>query len=142
MVKSISANSTELEISFFVEELAHSSRAQNELFGWVSRHLTAAGIALASTQSQPYWPTQSADPKRAKSAVERALDLVAIFADLTEEERKTLAANAGHKHYDEGEALVEPGTVLRSLFVIGAGVVSLTTVQSEARDRVPPSRSR
>ena len=111
VVKSISANSTELEISFFVEELAHSSRAQNELFGWVSRHLTAAGIALAPTQSQPYWPMRAADPQRAKSAVERALDLVAIFADLIDEERKTLAANAGHKHYDEGEALVEPGSV-------------------------------
>ena len=47
-VKSISANSTEFEISFFVEELANSSRAQNELFDWIYRHLTAAGIALAS----------------------------------------------------------------------------------------------
>ena len=35
------------------------------------------------------------------------------------------------KHYDEGEAIVEPGTVLRSLFVIGAGVVSLTALMSE-----------
>ena len=127
-VKSISANSTEFEISFFVEELANSSRAQNELFDWIYRHLTAAGIALASTQGQPYLPLQAAEPKQVKSAAERALDLVAIFADLTGEERKTLASKAGHKHYDEGEALVEPGTVLRSLFVIGAGVVSLTTV--------------
>jgi CRP-like cAMP-binding protein len=50
---------------------------------------------------------------------------------LTEEERKTLAAVARHKQYDEGDALVEPGTVLQSLFVIGAGVVSLTTAVSE-----------
>jgi small-conductance mechanosensitive channel/CRP-like cAMP-binding protein len=132
VVKSISANSTEFEISFFVEELANSSRAQNELFDWISRHLTAAGIALASSQSQPLWTLQPADPKQAKTAAERVLDLVAIFADMTEEERKTLAAKARHKHYDEGDALVEPGTVLRSLFVIGAGVVSVTTAISES----------
>jgi small-conductance mechanosensitive channel/CRP-like cAMP-binding protein len=129
VVKSISANSIEFEISFFVEELANSSRAQNELFDWVSRHLSSAGIALAATQDQPFWPLQAAEPKQAKSAAERAFDLVAIFEDLTEEERKTLAAKAEHKHYDGGEALVEPGSLLRSLFVIGAGVVSLTTVR-------------
>ena len=131
VVKSISADSTEFEISFFVEELAHSSRAQNELFDWISRHLAAAGIALAATQNQPYGTPQTADPKHAKNAAERAVDLVAIFAELTAEEHKTLAAKAGHKHYDEGEALVEPGTVLRSLFIIGGGVVSLTAVVSE-----------
>ncbi len=45
--------------------------------------------------------------------------------------RKTLAAKATHKHYDQGEALVEPGNVLHSLFVIGAGVVTITQVLSE-----------
>ena len=59
------------------------------------------------------------------------IDLVAIFAHLTGDQRKTLAAKMRVKHYDEGEAIVEPGTVLRSLFVIGAGVVSLTAVMSE-----------
>lgn len=91
--------------------------------------MSAAGIALASTQGQLFWPLQAAEHRHAKPAAERALGLVAIFADLTEDERKTLAAKAVQKHYDEGEALVEPGTVLRSLFVIGAGVVSLTTIR-------------
>jgi hypothetical protein len=129
MVKSISANSTEFEISFFVEELAHSSRAQNELFDCISRHLTAAGIALSSSQSQPLWTQQAVE--QTKTAAERALDLVAIFADLTAEERKTLATTARHKQYDEGDALVEPGSVLRSLFVVGAGVVSLTAPEGD-----------
>ena len=70
-VKSITANSSELDISFFVEELAHSTRAQNELFDRISRHLAAAGIALASTQSQPGWlspadtPAECEDCRRA-----------------------------------------------------------------------------
>jgi small-conductance mechanosensitive channel/CRP-like cAMP-binding protein len=130
-VKSITADAIEFDISFFIEELAQSTRAQNELFDWIYRHLAAAGINWASTQSQPAWLAEAAIPKAAKTAAERALDLVAILADLTEEERKTLAAKTRHKHYGEGEALVEPEAVLRSLFVIGAGIVSLTAVASE-----------
>jgi small-conductance mechanosensitive channel len=130
-VKSITADAIEFDISFFVEELAQSARAQNELFDWISRHLRAAGIGLASTQSQPYWLPPTDLPKNAKTAAERVTDLVAIFADLTGEERTTLALKARHKHYDEGEVLVEPGNLLNSLFVIGAGVVSITAVVSE-----------
>jgi len=42
-----------------------------------------------------------------------------------------LAAKLTRKTYDHGETLVEPGTVLHALFVIGAGVLSLTRVSSE-----------
>ncbi len=131
IVKSIRADAIDFEISFFVEELAQSIRAQNELFDWISRHLAAAGVDLASTQSQPYWPPPGALPENAKTAAERALDLVTIFTGLTEEERKTLAAKTRPKHYDTGEVLLEPGTVLHSLFIIGAGVLSLTILASE-----------
>jgi len=131
VVKSITADATEFDISFFVEELAQSTRAQNELFDRISRHLAAAGIGLASTQSQPPWAPQAALSQSAKTAAERAVDLVAIFAGLTDGERKTLAAKTKHRHFDAGEALVEPGTVLHSLFVIGGGVVSMSQVMSE-----------
>ncbi len=131
VVKSISADAVEFDISFFVEELAQSTRAQNELFDRISRHLAAAGIDLASTQSQPYGLPQPAIPETAKTAAERAVDLAEIFAGLTENERKTLAAKTKPRQYDSGEALVEPGTVLHSLFFIGAGVASITQVLSE-----------
>jgi CRP-like cAMP-binding protein len=130
-VKSITADAIEFDLNFSVEELGQSTRAQNDLFDWLYRHLAAAGINWASAASRPSWLAEASLPKNEKTAAERVIDLVAIFAHLTEEERRTLAAKTKHKHYDEGEALVEPGTVLRSLFVIGAGVVSLTAVASE-----------
>ncbi len=130
-VKAIAATSTEFDISFFVEELAHSTRAQNELFDHISRHLAAAGINLAANQSQPGWPLPAGVLQTAETTAERAIGLVTIFAGLTEGERKTLAAKSKHKHYEAGENLVEPGHVLHSLFVIGAGVVSITRVLSE-----------
>ena len=66
-VKSITADGIEFDISFFVEDLAQSTRAQNELFDWIYRHLAAAGIDLASTQSRPYWLPEAAISKGAKN---------------------------------------------------------------------------
>ena len=131
IVKSITANATEFDLSFFVEDLAQSTTAQNELFDRISRHLAAAGVDLASNQSQPSGLPQAAAEPSASTPAERALDLVDLFAGLTQEERKTLAAKTRHKHYDAGDVLIEPGTVLHSLFVIGAGVLSFITVVSE-----------
>jgi small-conductance mechanosensitive channel len=131
VVKSITASYNEFDITFFVEELAQSSRAQNELFDLISRHLNAAGIELASTQGQSYWSSPMEAFPTPKTAGERALDLVSIFAALTADERQSLAAKLKPRTYDRGESLLEPGTVLHSLFIIGAGVLSLTRVMSE-----------
>jgi len=58
---------------------APSTQAQNELLNWVFRHLAAAGITLVSTESQP----NGSPRENIKTAVERAFDIVAIFASLT-----------------------------------------------------------
>ncbi len=136
VVKSITASYTEFDITFFVEELAQSSRAQNELFDLISRHLAAAGIELASTQSLPSWapPADTATPPR--TAAERALGLVEIFAAATDDERRSLAAKLKSKTFEPGEAVVEPGVVLHSLFIVGPGVLSLTHVSSEGEIEV------
>jgi small-conductance mechanosensitive channel/CRP-like cAMP-binding protein len=131
VVTSIIADAIEFDINFSVEQLAHGTRAQNELFNWIYRHLAVAGIGWASSQRQLAAVPPAASREQANTAVERAIDLVAIFADLTEDERKMLAAKTRHVHYDQGEVLIELGTVLRSLFVIGAGIVSITAATSE-----------
>jgi small-conductance mechanosensitive channel/CRP-like cAMP-binding protein len=129
-VKSVSADGTQYDIDFFVAELALSTRAQNELFDWISRHLAAAGVAFASNQGPAAWapPAALANPK---TAPERALELVDLFSSLTAEERKTLAGKAKDRHYDAGETLVEPGQVVISLFIIGTGVLSFSSVVSQ-----------
>jgi small-conductance mechanosensitive channel len=127
-IKAINANFTEFEITFFVEDLASSTRAQNQLFDTIFRHLAAAGIDLAADQNQPGAAGNQA-PR--KSGTERLVELVAIFASLTSDERKEIAAKLKLRSYDEGEILVEPGTVLHSLFIIGSGVLSFTREESE-----------
>jgi small-conductance mechanosensitive channel len=130
-VKSMTGDMTEFELSVFVEELSQSTRAQNELFDWISRHLAAAGIALASSQGQPSSTLPAAPPEKPRSAAELAVDLVAMFAGLTRDERRTLAAKTRAAHYDAGAVLVDKGEVLHSLFIIGGGVVSITALASE-----------
>ena len=107
------------------------SRSAEEQFRRAQRMenlgLLAAGIALASTQSQP----NGSPVGIVKAAVERAFDLLPIFASLIEEERQTLAGKTKRKRYEKGDILAKPGDLLGSLFIIGGGVVSVTRVSSE-----------
>ncbi len=122
-VKGINATYTEFDIAFFVEELAATVKAQNELFDFIYRHLAAADIDLATPQNA--FPLDGGW-RKSRTGVERLLELVAIFATFVPEERAAIAAKLKERSYDEGEILVEPGTVLQSLFIIGNGVVSFT----------------
>jgi small-conductance mechanosensitive channel len=131
IVKSINATYTEFEITFFVEELSSSAKAQNQLFDLIFRHLTAAGIDLATSQNQSGPAGEDQSSQKLKTGRERLLELVAIFASLTTEERKAIAAQLKQKSYDPGETLVEPGTTLHSLFIVGTGVLSFTREESE-----------
>jgi small-conductance mechanosensitive channel/CRP-like cAMP-binding protein len=130
-IKSINANYTEFEITFFVEELASSVKAQNQLFDLIFRHLSVAGINLATAQNQSGPAGEDQSSQNLKTGPERLLELVAIFASLTTEERKAIAAKLKQKSYDPGETLVEPGTILHSLFIVGTGVLSFTREESE-----------
>ena len=122
-VKTINASYAEFEIAFFVEDLASTVKAQNELFDFIYRHLAAAEIELAAPQNGP---VAEGDLRKSHTAIERLLKLVDIFTTFMPEECATIAAKLKRRSYDEGETLVEPGTVLQSLFIIGNGVVSIT----------------
>src|SRR6516165_6973624 len=105
-VKTINASYTEFEIAFFVEELASTTKAQNELFEFIYRHLAAAEVELAAPQSQPDSVSAGGNVQKAQTGPERLLELVAIFATFTAEERATLAAKLKQQSYDKGETLV------------------------------------
>jgi signal-transduction protein with cAMP-binding, CBS, and nucleotidyltransferase domain len=122
----------EFVVTFFVEDFASSVSAQNQLFDLIFRHLVVSGVNLANKQSE-----EAAQ----KTDAGKLLELVAIFATLTSDERKTIATKLKQRSYDEGEILVQPGTVVRSLFIIGTGVLSLTRDETEGEielDRLGP----
>jgi small-conductance mechanosensitive channel len=131
IVKSITATSTEFDVTFFIEELASSTTAQNELFDLLFRHLVAAGVDLASPQNQPKPSRADESSRMPELAAERTLRLVSIFATLTTEERKSIATKLKHASYDRGDTLLEPGQVLHSLYIVGTGVLSATRNEIE-----------
>jgi len=131
-VKAITATYTEFEIAFFVEELASTVKAQNELFDFIYRHLAAADIDLAGSQTEPDDAVKTDDGlPTSRRRVERLLGLVAIFATFTPEERGAIAAKLEERSYDEGETVLEPGVVPQSLFIVGTGVLSFTRLGIE-----------
>src|SRR5215510_8848448 len=91
-VKAIHATYTAYEITFFVNELGAVTRAQNHVFDLMFRHLAVAGIALAPAQHQPPWAGEDPAVPRVTTGPERVLELVAIFASLTRDERQAIAA--------------------------------------------------
>jgi small-conductance mechanosensitive channel/CRP-like cAMP-binding protein len=132
VVKSINAACIEFDVTFFVAELSSTARAQNELFDLIYRHLAASGIELASPQPLPSRPVGGDQIFREqRSQAETALDLVTIFAALTQPERAAIAAKLAHRFYDEGEILLEPGTVMNSLVVVATGVLSCIRDETE-----------
>jgi hypothetical protein len=113
-VVSMDAAQTGYEFTFFVEKRGFATEAQNELFDLIFRHVTTAGAHLAS-------PEDGADQARGeepsnieKTSLDRILDLVALFATLTPQERAAITAKLKRGSYERGETLVEPGTVLHS----------------------------
>ena len=117
-VVSVDAAHTAFELTFFVGDLDLATKAQNELFDLIFRHVAAAGAVLAS-------PFEDS-PKIERTGPERTLDLVEIFASLTPQERTAIAGKLKQASYELGEAVVEPGAVLQSLFIVGSGVLSVT----------------
>lgn len=124
LVKSMNGSAAEFELTFFVTDLDAATAAQNELFDLIHRHLASAGIALAPLDGQA---VPAAD--KPGHEAERLLDQISIFASLTMEERAALAAKLKRKRYDQGEILIQPGTVLKSPFLVGAGVLSVERLE-------------
>ena len=120
LVKGMNSAAVEYELTFFVDDLRASAAVQNELFDLIHRHLAAAGIALAAPDGQ------EVPPAKPMGDAERLLRQVSIFVNLTPEERAGLAGKLKRTRHETGETLLQTGTVLQSLFLIGAGVVSLS----------------
>jgi small-conductance mechanosensitive channel len=92
-IKTINAAYTEFEISFFVEELASTVNAQNELLDYIYRHLAAADIDLATPRSGPFFDEGR---RKSRAGAERLLELVAIFRLLRPKNAELSRRNLGN----------------------------------------------
>ena len=130
-IKAIGRGGTEYEITLFVEELAASREAQNELLDLIYRHLAAEGIALASPSTELCRPVE-VPMAASRTRPERVLDLVEFLRPLPPAERSVIAAKLRPRWHEPGDTLLEPRTVLKSLFIVGSGVLSVADASGEA----------
>lgn len=130
-IKAIGRRGTEYDITFFVEDLAASMRAQNELLDLMYRHLAVDGIELASPGNE-LWPPAVARVAPVRSRPERVLELVEFLRPLTSSDRSLIAAKLRPRWHEQGDTLLEPHTMLQSLFIVGSGVLSVTDEGGES----------
>jgi small-conductance mechanosensitive channel/CRP-like cAMP-binding protein len=118
VISAISGSATEFGVTFFVADHSAVGETQSELMGHIYRHLAAAGVGLAAA------PNTALLPEETRTRPERVIDLTGVFTSLPTSERTALAARARPCSHKEGDTLLVPGAALRSLFIIGGGVLS------------------
>jgi small-conductance mechanosensitive channel/CRP-like cAMP-binding protein len=125
VLNSISGSAIEFGVTFFVSDFATASDAQNELLDNIYRHLVAAGIGLAT-----------APPTDVRIRRERVIDLTNVFASLPAGERVAVAAKLQRRSYKEGDTLLMPGAMPKSLSLIAGGVVSYLRDNGECEEEL------
>ena len=126
-VTEVNAVATECELFFYVTGIDAVSDAKNEIFELVHRHAIAAGLRLAPPAGGIFM-----DGARDAAAQPRnALDDVPLFATLTAEERASLSAKLRRRNHRAGATVVEAGSALQTLSVIGSGVLVASRTDGE-----------
>jgi small-conductance mechanosensitive channel len=133
-IKSLDAQAIEFELSFRVRDFAAASAARHEVYDLIYRHARAAGLVLAQPK-EAMTITATAQPQAAaapRTTALRLVDVVPLFASLTEEEKDALAATMTRRTYAKGETLAEQGAKLSSLFVIRTGVLIVSRKEGDS----------
>jgi len=103
-IKSLDAQAIEFELSFRVRDFAAAATARHEVYDLIYRHSRAAGLVLA--QPKEAVTITAAQPQAAaapRTTALRLVDVVPLFASLTEEEKDALAATMTRRTYAKGD---------------------------------------
>jgi hypothetical protein len=130
-IKALTAASMDCELYFYVSDIAAGTEAQNELFDLVYRHCAASGVRLASPPGSPVVSSVNGVEQGVQQTSQKLLDQLPIFAALTEEERASLTAKSRRRSYRAGETIIEAGSALPVLFIVGSGVLVATRKAGE-----------
>jgi small-conductance mechanosensitive channel/CRP-like cAMP-binding protein len=127
-IKDVSADMIDFELGFSVADIDVVDDAKNEVFDRAYRAATAAGIRFASRLAPL---TVNAAPDATESATPaRLLAGISLFSTLTDSEKAALAAQMIRKDYKSGDVIVQNGTVVQALNIIGDGVLVATEEQN------------
>ncbi len=138
-IKDLSAEMIDFEMSYSVADVSDVAQAQNELYDRVYRAAAAVG-ARFSPRLAGFRGNPSLDEKGHLGGPERLLAGISLFSTLTARERAALASQMQRKDFKPGEVIVEVGTILQALYVVGYGVL-VGSVEENGRVEWPSHRT-
>ncbi|AQV98212.1 mechanosensitive ion channel protein MscS [Cupriavidus necator] len=123
LVKRMSANAVEYEMTCYVASMADKLAAANQLFDLAHRHLASAGIDLRPL-TVAYNNVGRTDRRV------RLLSMVSIFQALDEDELSQLAGRMSRHEYEAGQPVVASTDITDYLLLVDTGVLSVTGLQN------------
>ncbi len=125
VVKAMSQEAIEVDVTFFTSDFNLSFDAQNQIFEKIFRGLGASGIGFgARTTAFQAAPMTEITPGNGE--VERLVAFTPVFSRLPASERAAIAALLVREKYEAKETVVACGVESEAMYVVGSGVLSLT----------------
>jgi small-conductance mechanosensitive channel/CRP-like cAMP-binding protein len=113
------------EIAYSVAAIDQLQEARNQVFGSVQKHLYHQGVGMATAGLQ-------AAPSPAAPSLNELLERSDLFGVLNKDARDALAPYFVEASLNEGDRLIEQGSVPEALFILAAGTVELTVKEGAA----------
>jgi CRP-like cAMP-binding protein len=125
VIRDISEEAIDFELSYPVTDVSAISAAQNELFDRVYRAVGATGARFSPRLALA--PAGLAQQSEAVfQAPERLFAGIVLFWGLTPAESTALRSQMQRTEFKPGEVIIKSGTILNELYLLSEGVVAVT----------------
>jgi hypothetical protein len=135
VVKSMSAEATTFEVTFFTADVGLAQNAQTSVYENIFRALKVAGLALGSTNASAS-AAKIASDFVALPGLQRLLDSTGLFSHLDADERIRLADQLEREEFEPGEIVLSQASAVPALLIAGSGVLSVTRRSGERVDEI------
>jgi len=131
MTSRLGMTSIGYSISFFVDRYETTSQAKSEVLVLIHRNAAWAGVPLGRSRRDLHVAAPPNGPIPERASATSVLDRVPTFSELPAAEREALSAALIPKSVAAGEAVFEQGQAGDSLFLVEAGVLSVTRARQD-----------
>lgn len=135
VVKTMSAEATMFEVTFFTAEVGLAPGAQTSIYENIFRALRVSGIVLGSSGAAGSGLRAAAEAASLSEA-RRLAESAPVFVHASADERPALAGALQREEYEPGQVLVQQGAAVTALLVVASGVLSLKRRSGERMDEI------
>ncbi len=125
VVKAMSQEAVQLDITFFTTEIRQSNEAQNQVYEKIFRKLGASGISFGN-RTTAFHAAAVINAQSGYDDVERLIAFTPAFARLPATERSAIAASMVRETFEAKKTVIECGVSSEAMYLVGSGVLSLS----------------